>query len=156
MIKKRHLCHNWPLFFTKPRSKILLTFISKGKYGSNISWHIIEHCPEKKEREKHTDQLKICSWYFKRSLGFKNTSILSIILSYLFAVLYNVLIRHEYKFCLSCRGAGVTPEVLKGVGREGGGGWMRRREAGTDRPWNHSWKNFFNIIFLGYVSNVAI
>ena len=25
---------------------------------------------------------------------------------------------------------------------------MRRREAGTDRPWNHSWKNFFQYYFF--------
>ena len=44
---------------------------------------------------------------------------LSTILSYLFDVLYNILIRHEYKFCFSRREARVTPKLLKRAAREG-------------------------------------
>ena len=69
---------------------------------------------------------------------------LSTILSYLFDALYNILIRREYKFCLSRREAGVTPKLLKRAAREGEE--MNEKEeakADTDRPWNHSWRGFF-------------
>ena len=43
---------------------------------------------------------------------------LSTILSYLFDVLYNILIRQELKIWFSCREAGVTPKLLKRAARE--------------------------------------
>ena len=78
---------------------------------------------------------------------------LSTILSYLFDVLYNILIRQEYKFCFSRREAGVTPKLLKRAAREGEE--MNEKEEG----WYWSalkpfLKRFF--LFLGYASNVAI
>ena len=44
---------------------------------------------------------------------------LSTNLSYLFYALDNILIRQEYKFCLSRREAGVTPKLMKRAAREG-------------------------------------
>ena len=77
----------------------------------------------------------------------------STILSYLLVVLYNILKKHEYKFCFSRKEAGVTPKLLKRVAREGEE--MNEKEEG----WYWSalkpfLKRFF--LFLGYVSNVAI
>ena len=78
---------------------------------------------------------------------------LSTILSYLFDVLYNILIRQELKIWFSCREAGVTPKLLKRAAREGEE--MNEKEEG----WYWSalkpfLKRFF--LFLGYASNVAI
>ena len=78
---------------------------------------------------------------------------LSTILSYLFDALYNILIRREYKFCLSRREAGITPKLLKRAAGEGEE--MNEKEEG----WYWSvlkpfLKRFF--LFLGYASNVAI
>ena len=75
------------------------------------------------------DRFKISSRYFKISLDF---TMLSTILSYLFAVLYNTLIQQEYNFFFSRREVGVTPELLKRAKREGRE--MRRREADPNRP----------------------
>ena len=44
---------------------------------------------------------------------------LSIATSCLFDELYNILMRQEFKFCLSRREAGVTPKLLKRAAREG-------------------------------------
>ena len=68
------------------------------------------------------DQLKISYRYFKISLDFFFLYLLlSTILSDLFAVLHNILIQRECKFCFSHKEAGVTPELSKELGGGGGG-----------------------------------
>ena len=76
---------------------------------------------------------------------------LSTILSYLFDVLYNILIRQELKIWFSCREAGVTPKLLKRAAREGGRGGDGGRLILTGLE--TILENFY---FLWYASNVAI
>ena len=73
------------------------------------------------------DQLKISYRYFKISLDFFLYLLLSTILSDLFAVLHNILIQQECKFCFGHKEAGVTPELLKELGKGGGGEWKGGR-----------------------------
>ena len=77
---------------------------------------------------------------------------LSTILSYLFYALDNILIRQEYKFCLSRREAGVTPKLLKRAAREGEE--MNEKDEGW--YWSASKPFLKSFFFLGYASNVAI
>ena len=76
---------------------------------------------------------------------------LSTILSYLFDVLYNILIWQELKIWFSCREAGVTPKLLKRAAREGGrvGDGGRLILTGLETIL----ENFY---FSWYASNVAI